>query len=53
MTTLIVSERKGGVFRYGKKIKELRGGVHMYVAQAMPQIDTAGAGKSPFRTETD
>ncbi len=25
----------------------------MYVAQAIPQIDKAGAEKSPFRTETD
>ncbi len=25
----------------------------MYVAQAIPQIDTAGAEKSPFRTETE
>ena len=24
----------------------------MYVAQAIPKIDTAGAEKSPFRTET-
>ena len=25
----------------------------MYAAQAIPQIDTAGAEKSPFRTETN
>jgi len=44
--------RKAGIFCPGKEIKGLRGGVHGYVAQASPQIDTARAGKRPFRTET-
>ena len=44
--------RKGGVFRPGMEIKELRGGVHQYAAQARPKIDTARAEKNPFRTET-
>jgi hypothetical protein len=44
--------RKGGIFRPGKKIKGLRGGVHRYAAQASPKIDAAWAEKNPFRTET-
>jgi hypothetical protein len=44
--------RKGDIFRSGKEIKGLRGGVHRYAAQASPQIDTARAEKNPFRTET-
>ena len=44
--------RKGGIFRPGKEIEGLRGGVHGYAAQASPKIDTARAEKDPFRTET-
>jgi hypothetical protein len=44
--------RKGGIFRPGKKIEGLRGGVHEYAAQVNPKIDTARAEKDPFRTET-
>jgi hypothetical protein len=44
--------RKGGLFRPGKKIEGLRGGVHRYAAQANPKIDAAWAEKNPFRTET-
>ncbi|MEN6620962.1 MAG: hypothetical protein ABFD50_05400 [Smithella sp.] len=47
MKTVIVSEPR--YFRYGKEIKELRGGVYIVFAQAMPQTDTARAEKSPFR----
>jgi hypothetical protein len=46
------SIRKGGIFRPGKEIKGLRGGVPMYAAQETPEIDTARAEKDPFRTET-
>jgi hypothetical protein len=46
------SDRKGGIFRSGKKIKGLRGGVHEYAAQVILQIDTARAEKNPFRTKT-
>jgi hypothetical protein len=44
--------RKRGIFRRGKEIKGLRGGVHWYAAQANPQIDAAMAKKYRFRTET-
>jgi hypothetical protein len=44
--------RKRGIFRRGKEIKGLRGGVHQYAAQASPQIDAATAEKNRFRTET-
>jgi hypothetical protein len=44
--------RKGGIFRPGKEIKGLRGGVHQYAAQASPKIDAAWAEKNPFLTET-
>ncbi len=43
---------KAGIFRTGKGIKGLRGGVLLYAAQAKPQIDAARAEKHPFRTET-
>jgi hypothetical protein len=43
---------KAVIFRPGKEIKGLRGGVHRYAAQASPQIDTARAEKRPFLTET-
>ena len=41
--------RKGGIFRPGKEIEGLRGGVPMYAAQETPKIDTARAEKDPFR----
>ncbi|MFZ0943341.1 MAG: hypothetical protein WB930_18765 [Syntrophobacteraceae bacterium] len=44
--------RKEGIFRPGKKIEGLRGGIHGYAAQASPKIDAAGAEKDPFRMET-
>ncbi|GAM08714.1 hypothetical protein OR1_00987 [Geobacter sp. OR-1] len=47
------TDRKGGIFCLGKEIKGLRGGVLLYVAQAILQIDTARAKKNPFRTETN
>jgi hypothetical protein len=43
---------KRGIFRRGKEIKGLRGGVHRYAAQASPRIDAATAEKNRFRTET-
>ena len=45
--------RKGGIFRPDKEIKGLRGGVPLYAAQGIPQIDTVRAEKNPFRMETD
>ena len=48
-----VSVRKGGIFRPGKEIEGLRGGVRRYAAQGNPKIDTARAEKDPFRTETN
>ena len=44
--------RKVGIFRPGKEIEGLRGGVLLYAAQVIPKIDTARAEKDPFRTET-
>ncbi|MFZ0943962.1 MAG: hypothetical protein WB930_15060 [Syntrophobacteraceae bacterium] len=44
--------RKGGIFRHGKEIKGLRGGVHEYAAQETPKIDAGRAEKDPFRMET-
>jgi hypothetical protein len=46
------SIRKGGIFRPGKEIEGLRGGVPMYAAQEAPKIDTARAEKDSFRMET-
>jgi hypothetical protein len=51
MRHLQFMSRKGGIFRSGKEIERLRGGVHWYAAQASPKIDTARAEKNPFRTE--
>ncbi|MGO8944421.1 MAG: hypothetical protein ACLQJ7_12195 [Syntrophobacteraceae bacterium] len=45
--------RKGGIFRHGKEIEGLRGGVHGYAAQARLKIDAAKAQKDPFRMETN
>ena len=44
--------RKGEIFRSGKEIKGLRGGVLLYAAQGILQIDTTRAEKNPFRMET-
>ena len=44
--------RKGGFLRSDQEIKGLRGGILLYAAQAIPQIDTARAEKNPFRKET-
>jgi len=44
--------RKRGIFRPGKEIKGLCGGVRWYAAQANPKIDTAKAEKDRFRMET-
>jgi hypothetical protein len=43
--------RKRGIFRRGKEIKGLRGGVRRYAAQANPQIDAGMAKRNRFRTE--
>ena len=50
--TIAVSSPKEDIFRHGKKIKGLRGGVLGYAAQGIPKIDTARAEKGPFWTET-
>ncbi len=47
-----VSVRKEDIFRHGKEIKGLRGGIHRYAAQENPEIDTASAEKGTFRMET-
>jgi hypothetical protein len=44
--------RKRGIFRSGKEIEGLRGGVRWYAAQANPKIDAARAEKDRFRMET-
>jgi hypothetical protein len=43
--------RKRGIFRSGKEIEGLRGGVRWYAAQANPKIDAARAEKDRFRVE--
>jgi hypothetical protein len=43
---------KQGIFRPGKEIKGLRGGVHRYAAQASPNINAAMAEKDRLRMET-
>jgi len=45
--------RKGAIFRPGKEIEGLRGGVQEYAAQESPKIDAAKAEKDPFRMETN
>ena len=52
MDTEQFPNRKRGIFRRGKEIKGLRGGVHRYAAQASLRIDAATAEKNRFRTET-
>jgi hypothetical protein len=44
--------RKRAIFRKAKEIKDLRGGVVLYAAQAKPRIDAGIAEKGRFRTET-
>ncbi len=46
------SDWKRTIFRCGKGIKGLRGGVVLYAAQENPQIDTATAEKGRFRMKT-
>jgi hypothetical protein len=50
--TLLVSNLETRVFRPGKEIEGLRGGVRLYAAQACPLIDAARAEKDRFRMET-
>jgi len=45
--------RKRAIFRCGKKIKHLCGGVVLYAAQSNAQIAAATAEKGRFRTETN
>jgi hypothetical protein len=44
--------QKCAIFCKFKEIKELRGGVHVYAAQAIPPIDAEIAGKGHLWTET-
>ena len=44
--------QKCAIFRKFKEIKELRGGILMYVAQAIPPIDAEIAEKGHLWTET-
>jgi len=53
MAIIKFSDWKRAVFRCGKEIKGLRGGVHRYAAQVSLQIDAATAEKSRFRMETN
>jgi len=53
MNTVKFSSWKRGIFRHGKEIKGLRGGVHRYAAQASSQIDAAMAEKNRFRMKTN
>jgi len=46
------SDWKQVIFRCGKKIKGLYGGVVLYAAQISPQINTATAEKGRFRMKT-
>ncbi len=41
------------IFRCGKEIKDLRGGVVLYAAQTSPQIDAATAEKGRFQMKTN
>ena len=52
MDTVKFLSWKRGVFRHGKEIRSLRGGVHRYAAQASQQIEAAMAEKNRFRTKT-
>jgi hypothetical protein len=53
MGTTSFLDWKRGIFRRGKEIKGLRGGVDVYAAQASLKIDAAMAEKNRFRTETN
>ena len=53
MDTMRFTIRIQGIFRCGKEIKGLSGGVQMYAAQTRPQIDAATAEKNRFRAETN
>ena len=44
--------RNEQIFCKFKEIKELRGGILLYAAQAIPRIDAEIAEKGPFWTET-
>jgi hypothetical protein len=44
--------QKRAIFRKVQEINGLRGGVHLYVAQATPQIDAEIAEKGRFWMET-
>jgi len=52
METVQFSYGKREIFRRGKKIKGLRGGVHRYAAQVNLKIDAAMAKKGRFRMKT-
>jgi hypothetical protein len=52
MDTPWFSYGKRAIFRFGKEIKGLRGGVHRYAAQASLRIDAATAEKGRFRMKT-
>jgi len=52
MPTHKFSDWKRAVFRCGKEIKGLRGGVHRYAAQVSLQIDAATAEKNHFWMKT-
>ncbi len=52
MAMITFEDWKRAVFRCGKEIKGLCGGVHRYAAQASLQIDAATAEKSRFQMET-
>jgi len=47
-----VSIQKCAIFRKFKEIKELRGGILLYAAQAIPPIDAEIAEKGHLWTET-
>ncbi len=53
MAIIKFSDWKRAVFRCGKEIKGLRGGVHRYAAQVSLQIDAATAEKSRLWMETN
>ncbi len=53
MPTHKFSDWKREIFRCGKEIKGLCGGVVLYAAQISPQVDTAMAEKGRFRTTTN
>jgi len=52
MPTHKFSDWKRAIFRCGKEIKGLRGGVHRYAAQVSLQIDAATAEKKHFWMKT-